>query len=190
MRNLHVLALACLLAACGGKNKTEGDADADAAVDTPAETTDDTPADPATEPTTDPTEDPAAETVDDPTTDPEEDAEEDPVTDTATDTASDPGADTSVTCDTTKLHSAGIAPSPWGVGSFCDEIYACISSGATSVVTSIFPSATCGTTFSSCTSGDVCEIYSGGTLTTTDYANVCALSLQDTVFAIWCIVYA
>jgi len=190
MKNLHVLALACLLAACGGKDHKEGDADADDAVDTPAETATDTmeePAtDPAIEPTTDPTPDPTTEPEEDPTTEPEEDAEADPATDTATDS----GTDASVTCDTSKLHSAGIAPSPWGVGSFCDEIYACISSGASSVVTSIFPSATCGVTFSSCTSGDVCEIYSSGTLTTSDYADVCALSLQDTVFAIWCIVYA
>jgi len=193
MRHLHILALACLLASsCGGNNNQEGDADADDAADTTTETTADTlsePAvDPTTEPTSDPTEDPTTEIVDDPTTDPDEetDADEDPTTDPATDHAGD---DATLTCDTSKMHSAGIAATPWGVGSFCDEIYACISSGAASVVTSIFPSATCGTTFSSCSSADVCQIYTGGTLTTSDYADMCALSLQDTVAAIYCIVY-
>jgi hypothetical protein len=186
-RCLHLVLAVVLLSSCGGGSGSEGDADADTTTDTVTDTPSDTPADTPS--------DTAPDTSDDPPAD-SEDTMEDSAPDTAEDPFEDPAEDTieedaALDCDTSKMLSAGIAPSPWTVGSFCDEVYACIASGAASSVTAIFPSAACGVTFSSCmTSAGACQVLTGGTITASQWDDLCALSLLSGVLQIYCIVYA
>lgn len=198
MRQLGVTVLvaAVLVLACGGKDRKEGDADSETTTD-PVVDTADVPVDPATDPGPDPGPDTTTDPGPDPATDPPEEGDAaGEVTDAASDSTSEPSADAddedvAMSCDTSKMRSAGIAPSPWGVGSFCDEIYACIGSGVASSVTAIFPSATCGVTFSFCmTASGACQVLNHVTVSTTQWDDLCALSLVSGVHSIYCIVYA